>query len=110
CDVCGEYPCACSESTIKAGTYTVYDTGRNGGMLSATVTVDATGKIVGLELTLPNESPSIGQPKGEELKANILAAGHTNVDVISTATLTSLGILRAVNKALVQAGVIQEPD
>ena len=93
------------DNPIKAGTYEASAPGRLGTPLYVTVTIDATGKIIGLELDLPNESSEVGRPNGEVLKARILEAGHADVDAITGATKTTTGILAAVKKALKEAGV-----
>lgn len=72
--------------------------------MTAKVTVDDKGVITALEVTGDGETPSVGGAAIEPMTEDILAAGNTEVDTISGATLTSYGVVNAVADAVSQAG------
>ena len=77
--------------------------GFSNGAIKATVTVDDSGKIVGLTLSdVDNtQTPALGGKALETLTATILEKGTIEgVDTVSGATMTSWGVIDAVNAAL----------
>lgn len=98
---------------IADGTYT----GIGAGMHSAIkveVVVEG-GKIAKVTILEQDETVGIADPAFEQIPAAIVAANSTEVDVVAHATLTSNGIIEAVNNALSGKGaadeaVVIEPD
>lgn len=98
---------------IADGTYT----GIGAGMHSAIkveVVVEG-GKIAKVTILEQDETVGIADPAFEQIPAAIVAANSTEVDVVAHATLTSNGIIEAVNNALAGKGaadeaVVIEPD
>lgn len=70
-----------------------------GGEITATVTTE-NGKITKIDVVGDKETKNIGSKAVEELPGAIVAAGNTEVDVISGATVSSKAIIAAVNNAL----------
>ena len=72
-----------------------------GGEITAEVTVDADGNIIGLTLTGDYETPAIGGAALEPLAAAIVEnASIDGVDVVAGATWTSNGVFAAIRNAL----------
>ena len=77
-----------------------------GGDVSVTLTLDMNGTIDEIEVDIPFETPGIGSKCGEKtwLAQFIGRKGPfelgENIDVATSATFTSRGIVEAVNKAL----------
>ncbi|HWR24386.1 MAG TPA: FAD-dependent oxidoreductase, partial [Feifaniaceae bacterium] len=96
-------PTAAAEGgTFVPGTYTGKGTGMNGDVVvSVTFDKDA---ITSVEVTEHAETEGISDPAIANLPAAILAAQSTQVDAVSGATMTSNGIIAAVNDAITQAG------
>lgn len=93
---------AAEQGTFVPGTYTGKGKGMNGDVVvSVTFDKDA---ITAIEVTEHAETEGISDPAIANLPAAILAAQSTQVDVVSGATMTSNGIITAVNDAIVQAG------
>lgn len=90
-----------SDTTYKDGSYTGIGKGKNGD-INVTVTVKG-GKISEVKLNSQQETKGISDPAIEKLPKAIVGANGTAVEVISGATLTSQGIIDAVNKALESA-------
>lgn len=91
-----------SANTFKAGTYTGTGAGRNGDI---TVEVVLTSdKISSVTVTEQRETEGIADPALEKIPQEIVDAQGLGVDVVSGATLTSNGILEAVENALKEAG------
>ena len=88
---------ACSPSKeVK----TLTGTGQGfGGEITVTVTTED-GKITKVEAVGEKETAGIGSLALEQLPAKIVEVGGTEVDVIASATVSSKGILYAVNNAL----------
>ena len=63
------------------------------------VTMDG-DTIAAVEVVSHSETPVISDPAIEQIPAAIVAAGSTQVDVVTSATLTSNGIIAAVEDAL----------
>ncbi len=78
-----------------------------GGDVTVKVTLE-NSVITAVEAVGAEETDGIGSVALEKLPDQIVAANSVNVDVISTATFTSNGILEAVKAALVAAGL--NPD
>ena len=87
--------CACSavaeERTGEAEGY--------GGPLQVAVTTEG-GRITQVRVTAHQETEGVGTRAIDALPAAIVAAGSTQVDVVSGATYTSRAILAAVDNAL----------
>lgn len=90
--------CALSAS---AATYTQVVPGHNGPM-TVKVGIDS-GRVVSIEVVKHSETDGVGTKAIEALPAAILKAGSTKVDVVTGASVTSKGILTAVNQAIDQA-------
>lgn len=72
-----------------------------GGVVTATVTLDAAGKIADITVSAPNETPNVAKNAIDNLPGAIKEAGKTEgVDIVAGATMTSRAILAAVNNAL----------
>lgn len=90
------------ESTgYMPGTYTGEGTGKN-GPIKVEVTVDES-RIIGVSVVEQQETEGVADPALEQLPGAILAAQSADVDAVAGATLTSDGIIDAVNAALEQA-------
>lgn len=70
-----------------------------GGVITVTVTREG-DTITNIEVEADDETPGLSDPAIEEIPANIVEENSTDVDVISEATVTSQGIIDAVNNAL----------
>ncbi len=88
------------------GTYTGVGSGRNGNIV-AEVTVDETS-IQAIEIVSHEETPGISDPAFAQIPDAILAAQNAEVDAAAGASLTSRGIMAAVEDALAQASGIQK--
>lgn len=60
------------------------------------------GVITAVEVVENNETPGVGSRAIDVIPGAIVAANSTDVDIVSGATLTSNGIIAAVNDALSQ--------
>ena len=90
----------------EAGTYTGVGAGKNGeGSIEVSVTLDDAGVITDVEVTKNGDDAGISDPAVEGVPAAIVAANSLAVDAVAGATLTSNGILEAVEAALNAAGV-----
>lgn len=86
----------------KDGVY--YGTGTGfGGTLRVEVEISG-GKITSIQVVEHNDGSSYMQ-KASGLIANIISSQSTNVDTVSGATYSSVGIIQAVRSALSQASV-----
>ena len=90
--------------SMNPGTYTGVGFGY-GGSLFAAVTVDDS-RILDIEITEHSETIGFAKPVFERLIPAILREQSTSVEVISGVTMTSMGLLLAVNDALAQAGAV----
>lgn len=70
-----------------------------GGEITVTVTKQG-DKILSVEAVGENETKGIGTPALEKIPQAIVAANSTDVEVVTGATVTSKGIIYAVNNAL----------
>lgn len=89
-------------AAYKDGTY--YGTGTSfGGPLTVKVEISG-GKIASIEITKTSDGSSFIQ-KASVLIQNMISTQSTNVDTVSGATYSSVGIIEAVRDALSQAAV-----
>ena len=86
------------ETTVTGGTYTGTGKGMHSN-IAVTVTVEG-GAITSVTVDSQDETPGVSDPAFEQIPAAIVAAGNTDVDTVAGATLTSNGIIEAVNNAL----------
>lgn len=89
---------AVAETTLTDGTYTGTGKGIHSN-IAVTVTVED-GAITSVTVDSQDETPGVSDPAFEQIPAAIVAAGNTDVDTVAGATLTSNGIIEAVNNAL----------
>lgn len=89
-----------ANNTSSGEEVTLTGTGKGfGGLI--TVTVKKQGdKIISVDAVGDKETDGIGTKALEELPAKIVEANSTEVDVISSATVSSEGLIYAVNNAL----------
>lgn len=93
----------------QEGTFTGAGKGKNGeGCIEVSVTVDANGVITAVEVTKNGDDAGISDPAVAKIPADIVEANSLSVDIVTGATLTSNGILAAVEDALKNAGL--NPD
>ncbi|MDO4313425.1 MAG: FMN-binding protein [Eubacteriales bacterium] len=91
----------------KDGVY--YGTGTGfGGTLKVKVEISG-GKIASIQVVEHKDGGSYIQ-KASALISNIIASQSTNVDTVSGATYSSVGIIQAVRSALSQAAVSTAPE
>lgn len=83
------------------GTYEGTASGYASG-LKVQVTI-ANGQISNVQVTSHNETPGFCERAIETVPSEIVSAQSTNVDTVSGATYTSVGIINAVNSALSSA-------
>lgn len=88
--------------TFVPGTYEAQAPGY-GGELKFSVTVSANA-IEAIEFISGNETKTVGTVAIDEIPARVLAAQTLGVDTISGATVSSNGVLTAIERALVAAG------
>ena len=89
---------AMAEAALTDGTYTGTGKGMHSN-IAVTVTVKD-GAIASVTVDSHDETPGVSDPAIEQIPAAIVAAGSTAVDAVAGATLTSNGIIEAVNNAL----------
>ncbi|MDK6375296.1 MULTISPECIES: FMN-binding protein [Aerococcus] len=85
-------------ATLKDGEYIGNGKG-NGGKLSVKVVVDQ-GLISSIDIVDSNETPGISDSCFQTIPDRIIESQSTDVDTVSGATKTSLGICQAVEDAL----------
>ena len=87
------------ESSLKDGTYTGTGAGRNGD-ITVQITVSG-GSVTDAKIVSESETPEIGLPAEAEILAQFTKDGSTkNIDAVTGATLTSDGVLDALDAAL----------
>lgn len=91
-----------NETAYTPGTYTVTTPGRNGPM-EVEVTFDETS-IVDIQILSHMETPGVADAPLTRIPAEIIQHQSLAVDTLSTATMTSNAILRAVGDAVNEAG------
>ena len=90
-------------------TYTGAGAGKNGkGSIEVSVTLNDEKVITGVKVTKNGDDAGISDPAVEKVPAEIVKNNSLAVDTVTGATLTSNGILAAVEAALVAAGA--NPD
>ncbi len=95
--------CSASKSGV-AGTYEGTGEGRN-GEIKVAVTLDDAGTITDIEVKEQSETEGVGTPAFDKLIPEMVDGNTVAVDAMSTATLTSNGLIEAVKDALTNAGV-----
>lgn len=93
--------CAQKGAGWKDGTYKGEGEGK-GGKIVVEVKV-AGGKIDGIKVLEHNETPGYFEPARDKILDEIKTQNKTNVKPVSGATLTSKGLIAAVNDALKKA-------
>ena len=86
---------------LKDGTY--QGTGRGMASDIAVDVVVAGGKIESVTVTAASDTPGIFEAAVEKIPAKIVEAQSTSVDAVAGATMTSNGIIAAVEAALANA-------
>ena len=94
-------------SAYKDGTYTGTGTGF-AGPITVEVVVSG-GRIASIQVLSSSDGNNY-MTSASALIASILSSQSTNVDTVSGATYSSVGIIEAVRDALRQAGVTEEVD
>ena len=84
-------------------TYEGVGRGRNGD-ITAAVTLDADGRLAAIRVKSHSETPEVGTPAFDALIPLMVAHNTTAVEAVSSATITSRGLVEAVENALVKAG------
>lgn len=91
-----------SSASMKAGTYTAAEDGKNGPVnVSVTVTED---KITDVTVGDNNETEGLATPAIESIPKDIVDYQTLNVDSVSGATFTSAAILNGVRDCIEEAG------
>ncbi|MCL1992855.1 MAG: FMN-binding protein [Spirochaetes bacterium] len=94
---------AFAQQRFNSGTFTATAQGYAGAM-TISVTFNATN-IVAINVVSHSDTPAFANMVWNNLIPAIISAQSTNVDVISGATLTSRGLLQAVENAMGQASL-----
>lgn len=89
-----------AKGIYNPGTYSATATGM--GEIKVSMTFDA-NSITDVQLDLSNETDSIGQAKGEDLKNAILTAQSADIDAIGGVTITSEAVKTAAAACIAQA-------
>ena len=100
----GEAEEADGGEAAEGTTYEGTGTGRNGDIVVA-VTLDDDGVITAIEVLEEEETEGVGTPAFDELIPQMVEGNTIAVDAVSTATITSEGLIEAVTNALTAAGV-----
>lgn len=103
---------ACSTGTssndaFKGGTFSGSAKGFSGD-INVEVTIDDNKTITKVEVVKSSESADIGEKALPKLVEEVVASNSSQVDVVSTATVTSDAFIEAVNAAIVAAGLKPE--
>lgn len=93
---------------VADGVYRGEASGRNPGIEIEVTILD--GEISQLELIDHEESSDMMNPAWETLKEDILDNQSTDVDVVSGATQSSNGIIKAVENALDEESLVEDVD
>ena len=91
------------------GTYQGTSENGMGGKVTVEVTVDA-NTITNVTVAEHAETPGISDPAIEQIPTAIVEANSTEVEAVSSATITSTAICEAVDKALAVARGEAEPE
>lgn len=89
---------AAEEQTVRG-----VGAGRNGDITVDVLIADET--IKDIVIISHSETPGISDPAFDKLPKSIIEANSLSVDTVSGATLTSNGIIKAVENALTQANI-----
>lgn len=98
---------------VSSGQYSdgTYQGSASGYAQGLTVQVKiASGKISNIQITNHNETPGFYETAFEKVPSEIIQKQSTDVDTVSGATYSSVGIINAVNNALSQANQSQSTD
>ncbi len=95
-----------AQAEFQPGIYTAETSGFN-GTLKLDVTFDEKG-ITGIDVVAHNETFGIGEVALPKLVAQAIEKQTLELDVVSGATLTSMGFVRGLTSAVEQAGVAAE--
>ncbi|MBQ3671216.1 MAG: flavocytochrome c [Treponema sp.] len=99
CLIFGAAGCKKKVGALADGDFTGDGEGRN-GEITVSVTIEE-GKVVDAKIVSEHETPEIAKPANEEIIRKFIQTGTTDgIDVVSGATLTSNGILEALDAAL----------
>lgn len=93
--------CQADSGKYKDGIYTGSGEGKY-GPIKVEVSVEK-GKISTVKVLEHNETPGISDPAIEKTPQDIIKAQSTEVDAVSGATVTSKGIIEAVNNSIKEA-------
>lgn len=100
---------ASADTAVSGGaagnTYTARAKGMMGDVEVQVVVAD--GKIETVEVLSHDETPGLSDPAIELIPAAIVEAQSTDVDTVSSATVTSEAIIAAAEDCLKQAGIVQ---
>ena len=94
----------CAGKASAAGTFEGVGKGRNGDIKVA-VTLDDDAKITNIEVKESSETEGVGTLAYDKMIPSMVEGNTVAVDTVSTATITSEGLLEAVKDALKNAGV-----
>jgi fumarate reductase flavoprotein subunit len=103
----GDGPGRQTAGFYRPGTYTGYGIGQR-GEIAVSVEVDSRN-IVSIEIIRTREDPFVGRPAMEALSDTVLEENTTGIDIVSGATMSSLGFLEAMEDALSKA-MRERPD
>lgn len=93
--------CQADNGKYKDGTYTGSGEGKY-GPIKVEVSVEK-GKISTIKVLEHSETPGLSDPALENIPQDIIKAQSTEVSAVSGATVTSNGIIQAVNDSLKDA-------
>lgn len=91
-----------AKALYKAGTYTSEGQGLH-GTIKVQVTVDE-NSIKEIKVLEQNDTPGISDPAFKNIPENIVKLQTLNVDIVTGATVSSKGVLAAIEDALKKAG------
>ena len=100
--LCGAISCNKNSQSLHDGTFSGKGEGRN-GPIEVSVTIKD-GAITDARILSESETPEIAEPAIQQILAQFLADGSTaKIDVVSGATVTSNGLLDALDEAIASA-------
>lgn len=95
-------------STLKDGTYTGQGEGK-GGTITVEVTVKDE-KIEKIDVVEHHETEGLCEEPLQEIINKVIESNSFNVDAVSGATMTSNGLLEAIEVAIIEAGSTQSGE
>ncbi|WP_350343151.1 flavocytochrome c [Proteinivorax tanatarense] len=98
--------CDSSSGELEDGLYTGTAQGHN-AEIEVEVTIDE-GDIAGIEIVSHEETPVLSDPVFNDLKDMMVEHNSINIDMVSGATITSMGLRNAVKAAMEEAGATEE--